>query len=327
EVARVQRLQPLLVPGVQIGTAAGGEGFRFPGVDLTGGPATVLPAVDESGQLSRRPALLVEVGRLDELLEDAQLVVGVEDGEVGLEADELGVAAQHPGSDRMEGAEPGHALKRAAGQRRDSLAHFPRRLVREGDGQDLARPRLSSRDQVGEPSGQRGGLASACAGQHEQRSFSGENGFALRWVEAPQIGWVVDRDGGFRHGSEVGGGERNGNRRGADWANLKRFRQLCPISPLYTGSTPHFSLSRLGGEAHGAWVIGTAVPASPGAGNGKRMRQVTKGPISAGRIGSSHKVQTGPAWKRRRKSCLPQARSGAWRFPVRRWEKHVAKEG
>lgn len=30
-------------------------------------------------------------------------------------------------------------------------------------------------------------------------------------------------------------------------------------------------------------VIGTAVPASPKAGNGMRVRQVTKGPISAGR--------------------------------------------
>ena len=34
---------------------------------------------------------------------------------------------------------------------------------------------------------------------------------------------------------------------------------------------------------HGQVVIGTAVPASPGAGNGKWVRQVTKGPISAGR--------------------------------------------
>jgi hypothetical protein len=34
---------------------------------------------------------------------------------------------------------------------------------------------------------------------------------------------------------------------------------------------------------HGAQVIGTAGPASPRAGNGSRVRQVTKGPISAGR--------------------------------------------
>jgi len=38
---------------------------------------------------------------------------------------------------------------------------------------------------------------------------------------------------------------------------------------------------------HGDHVIGTAVPASPGTGNGKWMRQVTKGPISAGRIGKN----------------------------------------
>jgi hypothetical protein len=62
---------------------------------------------------------------------------------------------------------------------------------------------------------------------------------------------------------------------------------------------------------HGEQVIGTAVPASPGAGNGKRMRQVTKGPISAGRIGRSLRVLTGPAGKRRRKSQSSLARRGS----------------
>jgi hypothetical protein len=46
----------------------------------------------------------------------------------------------------------------------------------------------------------------------------------------------------------------------------------------------YFSLSRLGREGHGSWVIGTAVPASPEKlATARRARQVTKGPISAGR--------------------------------------------
>ena len=65
--------------------------------------------------------------------------------------------------------------------------------------------------------------------------------------------------------------------------NLTRFLRLLPISPLSTGLLPKFLLLRLGEDVHGAHVIGTAVPAPPGAGNGKRKRQVTKGPISAGR--------------------------------------------
>ncbi len=45
-----------------------------------------------------------------QLLDQADLVVGVEDGEVGLQADQLGVAAQDLRADRVEGAEPRHAL-------------------------------------------------------------------------------------------------------------------------------------------------------------------------------------------------------------------------
>ncbi len=64
---------------------------------------------------------------------------------------------------------------------------------------------------------------------------------------------------------------------------MTMFQRLFPISPLSTGFSPIFLLSRLESKEHGAWVIGTAVPASPRAGNGRRVRQVTKGPISAGR--------------------------------------------
>ena len=114
EVAGVEGAQAVLVGGVKLGAAAGGEGFGLAGVDLVGGPAAVLPAVDQAGELARGPALLVEVGGADQLLEHAELVVGVEDGEVGLEADQLGMAAEHPRGDRVEGAEPRHALDRAA---------------------------------------------------------------------------------------------------------------------------------------------------------------------------------------------------------------------
>src|SRR5260221_5104190 len=64
---------------------------------------------------------------------------------------------------------------------------------------------------------------------------------------------------------------------------LTKFLRLLPISPLSTGLLPKILLSRLGSDVHGDQVIGTAVPASPRAGNGARVRRVVKGPVSSGR--------------------------------------------
>ena len=189
---------------------------------------------------------------------------------------------QHARRDRMECAEPWHPFDRAAANRRDAVLHFARRLVGEGDAQDLARPGLASRDQMGEPGGQRGRLAGAGAGQHQHWSFGGEHRFALRLVQALQIGGFRREGRGFRHALEVGGGERIGNRSG-DLRRREKVPMVVTDIPVIHRLFPNFSLPQLGAEVHGAWVIGTAVPASPRAGNGTRARQVTKGPISAGR--------------------------------------------
>ena len=69
----------------------------------------------------------------------------------------------------------------------DPLAHLARRLVGEGDGENLARPGAARRDQVREPRGQRRGLAGAGAGEHEHRPLGGEHRLALRLVEPFQI--------------------------------------------------------------------------------------------------------------------------------------------
>ena len=70
----------------------------------------------------------------------------------------------------------------------DALLHLARRLVGEGDGEDLARPGLAGGDQVGEAGGQRGGLAGAGAGQHQHRALGRQHRLALRRVEAGEIG-------------------------------------------------------------------------------------------------------------------------------------------
>ena len=67
----------------------------------------------------------------------------------------------------------------------DALLHLARRLVGEGDGEDLPGPGLAGGEDMGEPGGQHPGLAGAGAGQHQQRAVDRlDHGGALLGVEA-----------------------------------------------------------------------------------------------------------------------------------------------
>ena len=140
------------------------------------------------GQLPRRPAVLVEAFGLDHLLQQADLVVGIEDGEAGLEADQLGVAAQDLDADGVERAEPRHALDGAADELADALLHLARRLVGEGDGEDLAGEGAAGGEDVGDARRQHARLAGAGAGQHQHRAVERFDGRALLGIEAVEIG-------------------------------------------------------------------------------------------------------------------------------------------
>ncbi len=83
------------------------------------------------------PAVLIETCRLDNLLQQPDLIVVVKNRETGFQADEFCVAAQDLDADRMECAEPRHAFERAADQTAYAVAHFAGGFVRERDGQDL----------------------------------------------------------------------------------------------------------------------------------------------------------------------------------------------
>ncbi len=138
EIAGVQRLQPGLIGGIEFAALAIGEGAGIAFGDIGGVEALVLPAVDHLGKLPGRPALVVDAFGLDHLLDQSDDVVGVENGEIRAQADQFGMAAQELDADRVEGAEPGHALDGAADEHADALLHLARRLVGEGDGEDLA---------------------------------------------------------------------------------------------------------------------------------------------------------------------------------------------
>ena len=186
EIAGVQREKTLLVRGIELARTPERElvdvGFRH----LFGSLAAIFPALDGREQGARRPAPGIQVRRLDHLLQQAQLIVGVEDREVGLEPDQLGVPAQQAGAERVEGAEP-QALDALPEQPRDAQDHLARRLVGEGHRERLIRPHPPGHQQVGKARGQHPGLAGAGAGEHQERPVVRLDRGALRRVERVEI--------------------------------------------------------------------------------------------------------------------------------------------
>ncbi len=187
EVCGVQLFQAALIECVEVARFAVGEGEALAVGHAFRHEAPVLPAVDHRGEQSRRPALLVDVLRLQQLLDESDLVVGVEHREGRLEIDKLRVAAQDLDADGVERAEPRHAFHHAADQSADPDLHLPRRLVGEGDGEDLTRPGAAVAQDVGDPGGEHARLAGAGASQHEQRPVQRLHRLPLLRVERVEI--------------------------------------------------------------------------------------------------------------------------------------------
>ena len=199
EIDGVQLLQTSLVLIVQFGPAV----IIGPGLgrgDFLRCPGAVLPAIDDRGKLARRPAFVVDIGRSDQLLQQAQLVVGVENGEVGFQTDQFRVAAQQLDADRVKGTEPRHPLDVMAQHPGNTLFHLARRLVGEGNGEDLVWSGRSGRQQVHDARSQRAGLARARPCQHQHRAFQPLDSFALRLVQPVQIGRRSRGHGAGRQG-------------------------------------------------------------------------------------------------------------------------------
>ena len=185
EVAGVQAAQPRLIGGIEavalaVGEILGrGQGF--------GRPAAVLPVVDQPVQRPGRPAFGVEIGRFQQLFADPFLIVGVEDGEAGLEPDQFGVPAQDLGRHRVEGAQPAQPLGRGADQMGNPLAHLARGLVGEGDDQQFPRFRASRRQDVRQSRRQHPGLAGSGPGQNEHGAVDALDRQPLFGVQSGQI--------------------------------------------------------------------------------------------------------------------------------------------
>ena len=152
------------------------EDLRDQSIEVAGIEPAVLPAIKQACELARRPALLVEIVFADQLFEEAQLIVGVDDGVIAAQSDQLGMAAQHLRADRVKGAEPWHPLDRVADVPSDPLAHLACGLIGEGDAENLARPGAARSDEVRKPCSERGGFAGSRACQHQHRSLGGQHG-------------------------------------------------------------------------------------------------------------------------------------------------------
>jgi hypothetical protein len=85
----------------------------------------------------------------------------------------------------VERAQP-HAGDPTFQQGLDAFAHLARRLVGEGDGEDLLGPRPTRGDDVRDAMRENARLAAAGAGEDEQRPVGRLDGATLRLVEAAQ---------------------------------------------------------------------------------------------------------------------------------------------
>ena len=187
EIAGVQRRQPVLIGLEELPAPAIGEGACVALGDLSGAEALVLPAVDHHGELARRPALVVQPLGLDELLEEPHDVVGVEDGEIALQPGKFRMSPQQLDPDRMERAEPRHALDGLADQHADAALHFARGLVGESHGQDLARECKTGGQDMGDAGGEHAGLAGSRTRQNKYWAFGRLDGEPLLRIEALEI--------------------------------------------------------------------------------------------------------------------------------------------
>ena len=104
EIAGIEGLKPRLIGGIEFAALAIGKGAGVALGNVLRRQALVLPPIEHVGEGARRPALVVQILRLDQLLDQPDLIVGIENREIRLQAGQLGMATQDLDTDRVEGA-------------------------------------------------------------------------------------------------------------------------------------------------------------------------------------------------------------------------------
>ena len=134
----------------------------------------------------RMVAFGVDFGQFHSLFDKGELVVGVIDGIVALQAHALAVAAQHSGAKGVESAGENRRRGPFADQPLNAFPHFPGRLVGKGNsgdgvGADPINPR-----QIGDAVGDDPGFAAARPGYQQQRPLGMQHRIGLRRIQPGQ---------------------------------------------------------------------------------------------------------------------------------------------
>jgi hypothetical protein len=136
---------------------------------------------------ARHEALRIPVELFEAELGEPHLVGLVVDREIGAVAEPRRLAPEDPPARRVEGHHP-HPLPDVAEDALEALLHLPRRLVREGDRQDLLRLDPAGGDEVRDAVREHAGLARARSRDDEHRPLGRENRLALGGIQVGEIG-------------------------------------------------------------------------------------------------------------------------------------------
>ena len=186
EVDGVRGEEPPLVEVVRVGDGLVVEGRDALAV-LLGADQVVLRGRDLGVDAARDEALRVALELLEDRLREPDLVGLVVDREVRAVAEPRRLAAEDAAAGGVEGQDPDRA-RDAAEHVLEPLAHLARRLVREGDREDLLRLDPVRVDQVRDPVREDARLAGAGAGDDEERPLGREDGLPLGGVQVGEIG-------------------------------------------------------------------------------------------------------------------------------------------
>ena len=132
---------------------------------------------------------VVEPHLLDDELDEGARVALVVDGEIGLEADALGIAAQQARENRVERAHPQLGGDIGSRQRLDALTHLSGCLVGERQRHD-APGLVPLLQQVHDFIGEHTGFARACTGNHQLRSVAVLDSRPLLFIQFLEIVFI-----------------------------------------------------------------------------------------------------------------------------------------
>ena len=140
-------------------------------------------AVDVPHRLARRPLFLIEVHRLNQTLQQTQLVFAVEDLKVLRQVGIQMVRAQQTVRQAVEGAHP-HAALGGAHQLADTVTHLRRRFVGKGHRHNGIRGTVLHAQQPGDTVHQNARLTTARPCQNQHIGARGRYGFTLFVIKA-----------------------------------------------------------------------------------------------------------------------------------------------